>query len=379
MHPKYKMPALELILTHAALRRQVRRRRQLFPFRRSARRRLVGRQRPVAQARRHHSTATASNGSRPSNAASRPASWKSSAPSAATAPPSTSSPIPRSSRVTHFDAGLDQDPSRGYAYIHIGLKITFKNEITKEIFDLTHPGGIPEFLNSSSPTAKSRPSPIGLSLLAKRRRGREDGSCPAMDRIDRRDRSAPTSTASARPTGGTHEAGFKSGIVKAIRNFMETHEVKTKGLTITAEDIREGIVGILSIFVRDPAFQGQTKERLNNPEMTAAVDNFVRPGPGILAQRQHVGRRSDRGPNRHGGQGPAGFPRGRPGSQTQVGHVAPAQPARQAGRLQIDRSGGIRAVHRRRATRPAARPSKAATISPRPCCRCAARSSIPRG
>ena len=58
---------------------------------------------------------------------------------------------------------------------------------------------------------------------------------------------------------------------------MATHEVKIKGLTITAEDIREGIVGILSVFVRDPMFQGQTKERLNNPEMTAAVDNFVRP------------------------------------------------------------------------------------------------------
>jgi DNA gyrase/topoisomerase IV subunit B len=77
--------------------------------------------------------------------------------------------------------------------------------------------------------------------------------------------------------GGTHEAGLKNAIGKAIRNFMETHEIKVKGITITAEDIREGIVGILSVFVREPMFQGQTKEKLNNPEMTAAVDNFVRP------------------------------------------------------------------------------------------------------
>src|SRR5262249_18342115 len=55
------------------------------------------------------------------------------------------------------------------------------------------------------------------------------------------------------------------------------HDVKIKGLTISAEDIREGIVGILSVFCREPMFQGQTKERLNNPEMTAAVDNFARP------------------------------------------------------------------------------------------------------
>src|SRR5581483_10623623 len=62
-----------------------------------------------------------------------------------------------------------------------------------------------------------------------------------------------------------------------IRNFMETHDVKVKGVTINAEDIREGVVGILSVFLRNPAFQGQTKEKLNNPEMTAAVDGFVRP------------------------------------------------------------------------------------------------------
>jgi DNA gyrase/topoisomerase IV subunit B len=79
-------------------------------------------------------------------------------------------------------------------------------------------------------------------------------------------------------SGGTHENGLKNAIGKAIRNYIETHDIKIKGLSITAEDIREGIVAVLSVFVRDPMFQGQTKERLNNPEMAATVDNFVRPG-----------------------------------------------------------------------------------------------------
>src|SRR5262249_10121335 len=77
--------------------------------------------------------------------------------------------------------------------------------------------------------------------------------------------------------GGTHDRGFKDGIVKAVKNFMGTHDVKVKGLDITAGDIREGIVGVLSGFVREPQFQGQTKEKLHNPELTAGVDNFVRP------------------------------------------------------------------------------------------------------
>src|SRR5579859_7209116 len=81
--------------------------------------------------------------------------------------------------------------------------------------------------------------------------------------------------------GGTHESGFKGGIAKAIRNYIDTHDIKIKGLEITAEDIREGIVGILSVFVREPMFQGQTKEKLNNPEMNAVVSNFV--GPALEA------------------------------------------------------------------------------------------------
>jgi DNA gyrase/topoisomerase IV subunit B len=54
--------------------------------------------------------------------------------------------------------------------------------------------------------------------------------------------------------------------------------VKVKGLEISAEDIREGIVGVLSVFVREPPFQGQTKDKLNNPELSGVVDNFVRSG-----------------------------------------------------------------------------------------------------
>ncbi|HUJ26084.1 MAG TPA: DNA topoisomerase IV subunit B, partial [Myxococcales bacterium] len=79
------------------------------------------------------------------------------------------------------------------------------------------------------------------------------------------------------PNGGTHEAGLRSGIVKAVRNYMETHGLAPKGVNLTAEDIREGIVTILSSYVIDPQFQGQTKGRLNNPETSAQIDGVVRP------------------------------------------------------------------------------------------------------
>jgi topoisomerase IV subunit B len=78
-------------------------------------------------------------------------------------------------------------------------------------------------------------------------------------------------------TGGTHESGLRAGIGKAVRNFIETHNLSPKGVSIAAEDIREGLTGVLSLFVEEPQFQGQTKDRLNNPELVSAVDGLVRP------------------------------------------------------------------------------------------------------
>jgi DNA gyrase subunit B/topoisomerase-4 subunit B len=79
------------------------------------------------------------------------------------------------------------------------------------------------------------------------------------------------------PNGGTHESGLRGGIVKAVRNYIETHALTPKGVNLTAEDIREGVVAILSTYVIDPQFQGQTKGKLNNPETAAQVDGVVRP------------------------------------------------------------------------------------------------------
>ncbi len=77
-------------------------------------------------------------------------------------------------------------------------------------------------------------------------------------------------------SGGTHENGFRAGIGKAIRNFIETHNLTPRGVKFAPEDIREGLVAVVSIFVSEPQFQGQTKDRLNNPETQAVVDGAVR-------------------------------------------------------------------------------------------------------
>jgi len=184
-------------------------------------------------------------------------------------------PDPDIFRTTQLDASLIKSHLEDMSYIHSGLKIVFKNEVTGETHDLTHPGGIPEFLthlvaDGGKPVVHEAPF-----LLARKQGDKMEIALQWTESTDETLRSYVNGIRTL--AGGTHENGFKNGIAKAIRNYMETHDIKQKDLTITAEDIREGIVGILSVFVREPMFQGQTKEKLNNPELTAVVDGLVRP------------------------------------------------------------------------------------------------------
>lgn len=197
-------------------------------------------------------------------------------------------------KTTQFDPKWIREHLESMSYIHSGLKITFKDEIAKETYDLTHPGGIPEFLQRLIAEGQ-KPAVTEAPFTLVRNNGEKmEVALQWTESTDEAIRSYVNGIRTS--AGGTHEAGLKSGIAKAIRNYMGTHEVKVKGLTITAEDIREGIVAILSVFVREPMFQGQTKEKLNNPEMTAAVDGWIRPAleswlnANMTAADQIVGR-----------------------------------------------------------------------------------------
>ncbi len=66
-------------------------------------------------------------------------------------------------------------------------------------------------------------------------------------------------------SGGTHEYGLRAGLGKAVRNYIETHNLSPKGVTLTAEDIREGMVGILSVFMPEPAVPGTDQGPAEQP------------------------------------------------------------------------------------------------------------------
>jgi topoisomerase IV subunit B len=76
------------------------------------------------------------------------------------------------------------------------------------------------------------------------------------------------------PQGGTHEAGLRAAVVRALKAHGERVNNR-RGGQITAEDATGGAVALISVFVREPQFQGQTKERLSNPEVARMVESAV--------------------------------------------------------------------------------------------------------
>ncbi len=75
--------------------------------------------------------------------------------------------------------------------------------------------------------------------------------------------------------GGTHEAGFRAALVKGLRAWGE-HRGNKRAANVTAEDLLGQMVAKFSLFLRDPQFQGQTKEKLTSPEATRLVENALR-------------------------------------------------------------------------------------------------------
>lgn len=179
-------------------------------------------------------------------------------------------------RRVYFNTDLIRQHLEDISYIHGGLSIVYLDEVKQETHELSHPAGIMAYLEKL--IADSQKKSIHEQPFSASRDDAEVKIESVLRWTEGTDEEVRSYVNGIRThAGGTHENGFRSGIVKAVKNYMEVHDIKHKGLSITAEDIREGLVGILSVFHSDPMFQGQTKERLNNPEMTALVEGLVRP------------------------------------------------------------------------------------------------------
>ncbi|MBI2235647.1 MAG: DNA topoisomerase IV subunit B [Magnetospirillum sp.] len=183
----------------------------------------------------------------------------------------------------HLRPGPLYRMARSKAYLFRGVQIRWKcdpalvhegDEIPAE--DTLHfPGGLTDFLKA---VLKDRP------LLT---RDVFNGTAPLSDDMgqlewavawpDDDDDGFVNTYCNTVPTpeGGTHEQGFRTALTRGLRSYGELANNKKAG-QITAEDVMGGACVLVSLFIRDPQFQGQTKEKLSSPEAARLVDNAVK-------------------------------------------------------------------------------------------------------
>ena len=162
-------------------------------------------------------------------------------------------------------------------YLNRGLRIVFRDESTDKEVEFMHEGGITEYLASlvkagDIPTVHSDVFSIfqdtlenGIRLELALQWTESTSEClrSYVNGIPTRD-------------GGTHEQGYKDAVRTAVRAWMDTHNAIPRGMDVTPDDIREGLFGIINMFMSDPQFQGQTKDKLNNPSARSLVASTVR-------------------------------------------------------------------------------------------------------
>lgn len=191
--------------------------------------------------------------------------------------------------TTTFDPALIAERLETKSFLNRGLRILFRDKVNASYHEYKHEGGLNDFLDHI--VRQSKQAPIHNEIIALR----IDDPDSEVTRLELSLQWSEDTNEDIRtfvngvPTadGGTHEQGFKDGLIKAIRGYFEVHSLTPKGLEIVPEDIREGVKGILSIFMRDPQFQSQTKNRLNNTFIRAHVDRALR-----VALEQHLNTHS---------------------------------------------------------------------------------------
>jgi DNA gyrase subunit B/topoisomerase-4 subunit B len=174
-----------------------------------------------------------------------------------------------------FDSAIIRERLEVASYLHKGLKIVFDDEETKTKTTFEQREGLLDYLKAIVAARGTKPVHEAPFVLSKADGLRVDLVLQWTESTDEHIRSYVNGIPTG--SGGTHENGLRAGLGKAVRNFIDTHNLSPKGVTLTAEDLREGLTGVLSVFIQEPQFQGQTKDRLNNPEMLSAIDGVVRP------------------------------------------------------------------------------------------------------
>ena len=184
-------------------------------------------------------------------------------------------PDPTIFEETVFDFSVLKQRLREMAFLTKGLKIVLKDKRPEENVALTfhYEGGIREYveyLNKSKEVlypqviyCEGKKGDVVVEVALQHNDSYNEGVYSFVNNI-------------TTPEGGTHLAGFRSALTKTFNDYARNNKLlKDSEQNLTGDDIREGLVAIVSIKIPEPQFEGQTKQKLGNSEARGAVDSVV--------------------------------------------------------------------------------------------------------
>jgi len=181
-----------------------------------------------------------------------------------------------------FDVTTLSQRLRELSFLNKGLKIVLTDERTEQEKTFQHEGGIIDFvkhLNKNKDVL--HPKPIYFSA--------EKEGVVAEISLQYNDGYTENIFSFANnintQEGGTHEAGFKTAMTRVVNEYARKHNIlKENENNLSGEDIREGMTAIISVKVREPQFEGQTKTKLGNSEVRGIIDSVVVDGMGTFLE-----------------------------------------------------------------------------------------------
>ncbi len=179
---------------------------------------------------------------------------------------------------------------REMAFLNRGLRIILSDERVDRTEEFHYTGGIRQFvelLNENKTTLHPRPIYIEarrddtiVEIALQYNDGYAESVFSFANNINTQD-------------GGTHIIGFRSGLTRTINNYASSRGLlKDLKASLSGDDVREGLSAVISVRLPNPQFEGQTKGRLNNPDIKGLVETVVNEKLGeYLEETPGIGRR----------------------------------------------------------------------------------------
>ncbi len=173
--------------------------------------------------------------------------------------------------TTKFDFNTLSTRFREICFLNAGLKILFSDETSEKKEEFHNPGGLVEFVKWLNRTRE----PLHKAIFFKRQT--EDVTAEIVIQYNDSYNENIHGFVNTINTieGGTHVAGFKTALTRVINDYSEKKGVIKAGDKLEGDDVREGLTAIISLRLKEPQFEGQTKTKLGNSEIKGVIDSMV--------------------------------------------------------------------------------------------------------